>query len=126
MTERSSGAPLSQPETFAIAISDASGAFLCGLRCDGTLKLGPNYQPDETARIFWEAMAKHIPPTLRSERAATEEKISELVDALSQFALQADSMMTLNDRERVCGVEVSHYRTAAKLVRQHRERNDKQ
>lgn len=43
----------------------------------------------------------------------------ELISALRPFAMQADTMGTLKDSARICGIEVRHYRRAMKLVREH-------
>jgi hypothetical protein len=44
---------------------------------------------------------------------------NDLIEALRPFAMQADTMATLTGSTKVCGIEVMHYRRAAKLVREH-------
>lgn len=39
-----------------------------------------------------------------------------LIAALRPFALWADSMYTLKDDDKVCGIYVRHFREAAKLL----------
>ena len=43
----------------------------------------------------------------------------QLIEALRPFAMQADTMYHLEDKEKVCGVEVRHYRRAFKIIREH-------
>jgi hypothetical protein len=42
----------------------------------------------------------------------------DLLAALRPFALWADSMYTLKDDDKVCGIYVRHFRDAAKVVGQ--------
>ena len=44
-------------------------------------------------------------------------KLQALYAALEPFAAQADSMWALDDKEKVCGVEVRHWRNAFKVCR---------
>jgi hypothetical protein len=41
----------------------------------------------------------------------------ELAEALEPFALWADSMQVLSDDQKVCGIEVRHFRRAAAILR---------
>jgi len=43
-------------------------------------------------------------------------EIQRLRAALEPFAAWADSMQTLKDGEKVCGIEVRHFRRAAQLL----------
>ena len=45
------------------------------------------------------------------------ETVSALVDCLKKFAMEADSMLALNDDQKVCGIEVRHFRRAAVLTK---------
>lgn len=49
-------------------------------------------------------------------RDALEARIFCLEDALRPFALWADSMYTLKDEQKVCGIYVRHFRDAAKVM----------
>lgn len=40
------------------------GEMLATVRFDGTLVYGPNYDPDQASRIFWEYIARYIPRQL--------------------------------------------------------------
>lgn len=51
---------------------------------------------------------------IRERGEAARESI--LADALRPFALWADSMYTLRDDEKVCGIYVRHFREAAKVL----------
>ncbi|MCX4704377.1 hypothetical protein [Streptomyces sp. NBC_01373] len=46
-----------QPE-FALALYEDDGTLLVGIRPDGQLERGPNYQPDAAAREFWDAVTR--------------------------------------------------------------------
>jgi hypothetical protein len=35
--------------------------FMVRLKADGELEYGPDYTPDEAARVFWEAIRDHAP-----------------------------------------------------------------
>lgn len=54
--------PATVPTTYyAICICGTDGAPLVSIRGDGTIEYGPNYDPDETAKAFWQAMTHHRP-----------------------------------------------------------------
>ncbi|MFE0470497.1 hypothetical protein ACFW2V_02625 [Streptomyces sp. NPDC058947] len=44
-----------------ITISGEDGSPLVKIHPDGTLEYGPDYDPDEAARRFWEATRIHMP-----------------------------------------------------------------
>jgi hypothetical protein len=44
-----------------ITISGENSSPLVKIQPDGTLEYGPDYDPDEAARRFWEAMRVHLP-----------------------------------------------------------------
>lgn len=50
----------STDQMFAISVSNGSDC-LVKVRPDGTIEYGPNYKPDESAKAFWEAVAKEFP-----------------------------------------------------------------
>jgi len=50
---------------FAIALYNESGQLMIGLRHDGTSETGPNYNPDEAARMFWDAVAELMPENVK-------------------------------------------------------------
>lgn len=43
---------------FAIALHEDDGTLLIGIRADGQIETGPNYQPDTAAREFWDAVTR--------------------------------------------------------------------
>ena len=45
------------------------------------------------------------------------ETVATLVDCLKNFAVEADSMWSLENHQKVCGIEVRHFRLADKLTR---------
>ena len=51
---------INHTEVCTLIISD-HGDLLVKVYFDGRLEFGPNYTPDKTARIFWEAMAGYAP-----------------------------------------------------------------
>jgi hypothetical protein len=70
-----------QPMTINIPSTD--GSPLVTIHPDGTLTYGPNYQPDEAARTFWEALAAHMPagsdPQVRAERDELRRVLGEVL-----------------------------------------------
>lgn len=44
-----------------IAIRDEHGRLQVAIHPDGRLEYGPDYQPDEAARTFWEAVQRFTP-----------------------------------------------------------------
>lgn len=44
-------------EAYIIWINGADGELLVKVGIDGKCTFGPNYQPDEAARVFWSALA---------------------------------------------------------------------
>lgn len=48
-----------KPTPMTITIPGADGTPLVSIRPSGELEYGPNYTPDEAARLFWEALASH-------------------------------------------------------------------
>lgn len=55
---------------YPISIHGKDGERLVAINGDGTLEYGPNYKPDEAAKVFWEAMAHRMPQTPRPEGEA--------------------------------------------------------
>lgn len=53
-----------EPTAFAITIEGNKGP-LVGIRHDGTIEYGIGYDPDVAARIFWEALAAHMPSAVK-------------------------------------------------------------
>ena len=45
-------------DEFAIALHADDGQLVVGIRPDGSIAQGPDYQPDEAAREFWEAITR--------------------------------------------------------------------
>ncbi|AVH60021.1 MULTISPECIES: hypothetical protein [Streptomyces] len=65
--------PATSPE-LAIALYEDDGILTLGIRPDGSIVTGPNYQPDEAAREFWDAVTRAAQaaspiPTLVKEQA---------------------------------------------------------
>ncbi len=56
-----SSIPFSPPLVNVLTIHGVGHEMLVTLRPDGTLEYGPNYHPDEAARLFWEAIAYAYP-----------------------------------------------------------------
>lgn len=52
---------VSDPVPPSIIIQGAGGRPLVTIRPDGTLELGEGYDPDEAARLFWDALRTHMP-----------------------------------------------------------------
>ena len=48
---------MSEP-TFALALREDDGTLIVGIRPDGSITTGPNYQPDAAAREFWDAVTR--------------------------------------------------------------------
>lgn len=44
-----------------LEIRNSNNEVLVTLRPDGTLEYGPSYNPDDTAKIFWNAITNHNP-----------------------------------------------------------------
>lgn len=44
----------------ALEIIGPDAQVMVQVHADGTITYGPNYQPDEAAKIFWGAMAVHM------------------------------------------------------------------
>lgn len=59
-----------EPQVFLIQISNNSEP-LVSLKMDGTIEYGPNYTPDEAARVFWEALGI-LPRNTREIREKVE------------------------------------------------------
>lgn len=62
-----------KPE-FAIALYEDDGTLTLGIHPDGSIERGPNYQPDEAAQEFWDAVTRAAVaaspiPTLGKEQA---------------------------------------------------------
>ncbi len=49
-----------EPE-YVIQINGNDSKFMVGIKYDGTLVYGENYNPDEAAKIFWKALVHHMP-----------------------------------------------------------------
>lgn len=46
-----------KPE-FVIALHEDDGTLVVGIRPDGSIQPGPNYQPDAAAQEFWDAVTR--------------------------------------------------------------------
>ena len=46
-----------QPE-FLVALREDDGTLIVGIRPDGRITTGPNYQPDTAACEFWDAVTR--------------------------------------------------------------------
>lgn len=46
-----------QPE-FLVQLREDDGTLIVGIRPDGSITTGPNYQPDAAAREFWDAVTR--------------------------------------------------------------------
>lgn len=71
---------------FSIGVPSAKP--LVTLRGDGTVEFGPDYDPDETARAFWEGLAARNPLLAEVERlrALLTQAEAELADYRDYFA----------------------------------------
>lgn len=49
-----------EPE-YVIQINGNNNKLMVGIKPDGTLVCGENYDPDEAAKIFWKALIHHMP-----------------------------------------------------------------
>lgn len=47
-----------EPPEFVIQLHADDGTLIVGIRPDGSIQQGPNYQPDEAAREFWDAVTR--------------------------------------------------------------------
>lgn len=47
-----------RPDDFVIALREDDGTLIVGIRGDGTIQQGPNYQPDAAADEFWQALTR--------------------------------------------------------------------
>ena len=54
--------------------------------------------------------------TLLARIGRLEVRGRELSEALAPFAMQADSMQVLADDQKVCGIDVRHFRKAARIL----------
>jgi hypothetical protein len=52
--------PLPKTEFFILMISVNDGPMV-SIRLDGTIEYGPNYVPDEAAKVFWTAVSYNRP-----------------------------------------------------------------
>lgn len=55
-----------EPGPWAMEIHGKDGQMMVRLDEDGSLTFGENYEPDEAARIFWQAVTANMPPIRRS------------------------------------------------------------
>lgn len=46
-----------QPE-FLVQLREDDGTLIVGIRPDGSITTGPNYQPDAAATEFWDAVTR--------------------------------------------------------------------
>lgn len=46
-----------EPE-FVVALYENGGTLTVGIRPDGQIETGPNYQPETAAREFWDAVTR--------------------------------------------------------------------
>lgn len=49
------------PLYWIFQIHGPDGSMLVGLHPDGSLEYGPGYDPDDAAKVFWQAMTRHSP-----------------------------------------------------------------
>lgn len=49
---------MTAPPEFAIALHEDDGTLIIGIRPDGSIHRGPNYQPDTAAIEFWDAVTR--------------------------------------------------------------------
>lgn len=49
---------MSDVEEFTLALYEADGTLILGIRPDGRIKTGLSYEPDATAREFWDAVTR--------------------------------------------------------------------
>ena len=54
-----------------LQINGSHNEMLVAIKQDGTIEYGPNYTPDEAARVFWEAIAGYSP--YKEKLAVTED-----------------------------------------------------
>ncbi|WP_445520418.1 hypothetical protein [Streptomyces sp. NEAU-174] len=47
-----------EPPVFVIALHSDDGTLIVGIRPDGSIQQGPNYQPDAAAAEFWDAVTR--------------------------------------------------------------------
>lgn len=57
-----------EPVAPSIAIRQTNGQPLVTINPDGRLEYGPGYEPDEAARLFWDAI-QHFAPDPKIGRA---------------------------------------------------------
>lgn len=50
-----------EPSGALLVVNGKDGRPLVTIERDRSLAFGERYEPDEAARIFWEAMARHAP-----------------------------------------------------------------
>jgi hypothetical protein len=53
-----------------VRISNTNGQPLVSIHPDGRTEFGPDYQPDEAARAFWDAVQRLTPPAMVREYGA--------------------------------------------------------
>ncbi|MFE8961729.1 hypothetical protein [Streptomyces iakyrus] len=49
---------MTSPPEFLVALHEDDGTLIVGIRPDGHITTGPNYQPDTAAREFWDAVTR--------------------------------------------------------------------
>lgn len=72
-------------DDFAIALHADDGTLIVGIRPDGSIVQGPNYQPDRAAREFWEAVTR----AARSAAPWAEQGPSPITAAMVRAAAEA-------------------------------------
>jgi hypothetical protein len=60
-SDQTAGIAAMPPIPPTITINGDGGTPLVKIHPNGTLEYGPNYDPDEAARRFWDAMAHYLP-----------------------------------------------------------------
>ncbi|MFC8986037.1 hypothetical protein [Streptomyces sp. NPDC057115] len=60
-TDQTAGITVAPPIPPTIVISGGDGTPMVKIHPNGTLEYGPNYDPNEAARRFWDAMRYHMP-----------------------------------------------------------------
>lgn len=51
-------APATKVTEYILSVSDNKLGMLASVRTNGTVEYGKGYEPDKTARVFWEAIAR--------------------------------------------------------------------
>lgn len=52
---------------YVIQINGLDNVLMVGIKYDGTIVYGENYQPDDAAKIFWNAITGNMPTLLQLE-----------------------------------------------------------